>query len=92
MKLVAYLFGVLSVVYGCSEPEGGYVDPTPAENVYRSKHVVVGEVTEIIRPDPMFADMYGNVTYGAMVTVQCTYKGGPLSGRITIGGAGMYNY
>lgn len=89
MMFLVYLLGLLAVAYGCSIPEGGYKEPTPADNVYYAKHVVVGEVTEILRPDPMFNDMYGNSTYGAMVTVQCTYKGGPLSGRITIGGAGF---
>ncbi|XP_045164373.2 uncharacterized protein LOC123528603 [Mercenaria mercenaria] len=88
MEFKVYLFSVLTVAYGCSEPEGGYKEPTPADNVFYSKHVVVGEVTELLQPDPIFEDMYGNSTYGAMVTVRCTYKGGPLPGRIQIGGAG----
>ncbi|XP_053378023.1 uncharacterized protein LOC123528829 isoform X1 [Mercenaria mercenaria] len=89
MEFTIYLFGVLAVANGCSEPEGGYKEPTPASNVFFSKHVVVGEVTEIIRPDPLFGDTFDNSTYGASVTVQCTYKGGPLPGSIQIGGAGF---
>lgn len=86
--MITYILGALTVVYGCSEPEGGYQEPTPADNVYYSKHVAVGEVTDLVHPDPMFGDMYGS-TYGAMVNVQCTYKGGPLPARIQIGGAGF---
>lgn len=83
------LIGItFTTVHGCSPPEGGFVEPTPAEIVHYASHVAVGEVTDILNPDPLYSDMFGS-TYGAMVTVQCTYKGTPLPGRITIGGAGF---
>lgn len=88
MEILALLVAMVTLVSGCSEPEGGYVPPTPEDNVYYSTHVVVGTVLEILSPDPMFGDMYGNSTYGALVKVRCSYKGGALGDTITIGGAG----
>lgn len=86
-KSITFLFATLSLAYGCSVPAGGYKEPTPAENVHFANYVVVGEVTDLIRPDPMFKSIYDS-TYGAMVNVHCTYKGVPLPARIQIGGAG----
>jgi len=79
---------LVALARGCSEPEGGYVDPTPEQIVHYAPIVAVGRVTEIITPDPMFGDMYGSAVYGARVTVHCTYKGDGVPGNITIGGAG----
>ena len=80
---------MVSTVLGCSPPEGGYVPPTPAEKVFYSQYVVIGNVTSISPEDPLYGNMDMNTTYGASVFVQCLYKGKPLPGRITIGGAGM---
>lgn len=77
----------ITLVTGCSEPEGGFVEPTPADKVYYAGHVVVGTVKKITR-DPLYGDMYQNSTYGAEVFVRCSYKGGPIRGYIIIGGAG----
>lgn len=87
--IIFFFLNLVCMISGCSPPEGGFKEPTPAEIVHYAEHVVVGEVTEILRPDPRYGDMYKDSVYGAMVTVQCTYKGSPLPGRIKIGGAGF---
>lgn len=86
-EIVIFVVTIVTLVSGCSEPEGGYVEPTPADKVFYSTNVVVGTVTELI-PDPIYRDMYGNSTYGATVRVRCSYKGGVLGDSITVGGAG----
>ncbi|KAL4225959.1 hypothetical protein ACF0H5_013947 [Mactra antiquata] len=83
-----YLVAIATAVKSCSIPDGGFVEPTPSDIVRYSSHVVVGEVTEITG-DPIYQDMYGNSTYGAMVTVHCFYKGGTVPESIQIGGAGF---
>jgi len=90
-KVLTTLVAMVTLVYGCSEPEGGFVEPTPADNVFYADHVVVGTVTEIMPVDPILGDTYGNSTYGARVMVRCTYKGGVLGDSITIGSAGKYH-
>ncbi|KAH3893387.1 uncharacterized protein LOC127867642 [Dreissena polymorpha] len=91
MELLKFLFYevvIVTTVYSCPEPNGGLKTPSPPEITAQSDYVIVGEVTEILQRDPLHVNEK-NVTYGAMVTVHCTYKGGPLTRRITIGGAGL---
>ena len=78
-----------SLVFGCSIPEGGFVDPGIEGRVYYSTIVAVGTVTEIT-DDPSFWGSHEYVTtYGANVVIWCSYKGGALPRTIQVGEAGM---
>ena len=81
-----------TLVFGCSIPVGGFVDPGIEGRVYYSTIVAVGTVTEIT-VDPSFWGAYDeSTTYGARVVIWCSYKGGVLPRTIQIGEAGMYPY
>lgn len=86
--LVALLVSFLGLVFGCSIPEGGFVEPTVEAMVHYSGIVAVGTVTEITEDPSYWGTVEGVETYGARVVIWCTYKGGPLPRTISIGEAG----
>ena len=86
VTLIASL--LFSLVFGCSIPEGGFVDPGMEGRVYYSTIVAVGTVTELTE-DPSPWTGYAQLsTYGAKLVIWCTYKGGVLPRTILIGEAG----
>ena len=84
-SVVVFLCAIVPLTLGCDP--SSWVEPTFERKIHYAKIIAFGNVTEILKKDP--ADLVGE-TYGAKVYIQCTYKGGPMPGWITIGGAGSY--
>ncbi|KAL3851838.1 hypothetical protein ACJMK2_015540 [Sinanodonta woodiana] len=88
LRFSILIFAVLGTAWGCSPPEGGYVEPTAAEIVFYADYVAIGRVTQIITPDPVYGDIHSSI-YGAELLLSCQYKGGNMPKIITVSGAGF---
>lgn len=75
----------ISVVYGCTP-----IEPAPEleEKIHYADAVIVGTVTEVIRPDPLYPQF--ETAYAVKMNIDCVYKGkyNDISQTMTIHGAG----